>query len=110
MKYLYNIIIKGILTIKRAIIQQSTMCKFKHISWSYMDTYDMCSLGFSCAFSVSHIFNSLNDIYSIRELHCVIGVMTGYRLDSIRFELRYLSDFCICPFSSLNPSSFLYIE
>ena len=25
---------------------------------------------------------------------CQIGVMTGYRLDSIRFELRCVSDWC----------------
>jgi len=62
MKYLHNIIIKGNLTVTKAIIQQFTTCKFKNFSWSYMDTSDMCSLGFSCAMLVAHIYNSLNNI------------------------------------------------
>jgi len=62
MRCLHNIIIKGNLTMTKKITQQSAMCKFKHVSWSYINTSDMCNLGFSCALSVAHIYNSLNNI------------------------------------------------
>jgi len=46
----------------KANIQQSAMCKFKHVFWSYIDTSDMGNLGFSCALTVAHIYNSPNNI------------------------------------------------
>jgi hypothetical protein len=61
-EYLYEIIIKWNHTMTKAIIQQFTVWKLKHFSWSYMDNFDICSLGFSCALSVAHILNSLNNI------------------------------------------------
>jgi hypothetical protein len=39
----------------KANIQQYIMSKFKHFSWSYMHTSDMCILGFSLALSVAHV-------------------------------------------------------
>jgi len=57
-----------------------------------MDTFDICSLCFSCTLPVAHIFNSLNTIYG--QLESVIYVTTGFTQDSISFELRCVSDWC----------------
>jgi hypothetical protein len=57
-----------------------------------MDTFDICSLCFSCTLPVPHNFNSLNTIYG--QLESVIYVTTGYTQDSIWFELPYVSDWC----------------
>jgi len=37
MEYFHNVIIKGNLTMTKATIQQSTICKFKHYSWRYAE-------------------------------------------------------------------------
>ena len=57
-----------------------------------MNIFDISSLSFSCILSVAHNFKSLNTKYG--QLESVIYVITGYRLDSIWFELLWLSDWC----------------